>query len=138
MTSADNSIPPEYRVRANAISVLLCITAFAISGFVIGDIGRGAPPRSITILLLIVGFAASASLVCVLQPYSFGLGPGEIRYLLRAAVSAGVRTAFGAAALTVLAARLFASTAGALAVLIPALLSILPGVRSNGHCCCRR
>ena len=119
-------LPREYRTRANAMTGILGITAFAVSAFFIGAIRHGEPLPSIAILLLIMGFAAAAGLFSIWQSTDHESDPTEIRHLLRAGARAGVKTAFAVAVLVVLTTRLFASTVAAIAAVVPALLSILP------------
>lgn len=123
MRPSDTSLlPVGYRLRADLVACVAGVLSLPISA-VINKAPLGS--TNLGVLLLTIALATAAGIACVLANAD-ATGTRHLFFLVRASARAAALAALLAAAMTILAARLFVSQGAALVKWIPALLSILP------------
>ncbi len=125
MRSDISPLPIEHRFRADVVALCCGLAALPLAPLIL----RYSRPEQIgiAILLMIISLALAAGYGTVTFLNRAGLSSSDGSHLVRAGARAGLLTATLAAAMTVLSARIFQSQIVAMIVLVPALLSILPG-----------
>jgi hypothetical protein len=112
------ALPSRIRLQADIVAFIAGILAFPMFAIAPGVVGRS----NIAILFLVVVLACAAAIASVLTGRAIAHGV----YLVRSGARTAVFAALLAAAMMVLAARVFQSQLIALATIFPAAMSILP------------